>query len=209
MQSKHNIVAGQPLILPNGTKVVKTDDGKTIIKTAEDQEAEAELEAIMSNVLDDDPENEVPIETYQRTLADIPNDAAQMKPIMLVLAYVMWGLDAASLARHLDLEVEQVETIMNTDLFSRMKKETLEAIRYAEASSIHGYLSNKALTAAQVIASKLSSKNDDIAMAAAKDVLDRSGYRPVDRTEHVMKFEDEMRIVVIKDKQSPNIEVKL
>jgi hypothetical protein len=192
--SKHNIVKGQPLVLPNGTVINKNLDGQTIIKTAQEQADEAELDAIMTDVFDEE-EQEVPIQTYQRTLADIPNDVSAMKPVMLILAYSMWGLPADALSRHLDLPIEQIEHLMNTDLYVRMRKEMLESIRYAEASSIHGYLSAKALTAAKAIASRVSSKNDDIALAAAKDVLDRTGFRPADRTEHVHRFEDELRIV--------------
>lgn len=206
--SKHGIVKGQPLVLPNGTVINKTDDGKTIIKTSEEQEDEAELDEIMTNVFDPD-ELEAPIETYQRTLADIPADVTRMKPVMLVLAYTMWGLPADAIARHLELEPEQVEQVMNNDLFVRMRKEILEAIRYAEASSIHGYLSAKALNAAKSIVKKINSKSEDVSLAAAKDVLDRTGFRPVDRTEHTMKFEDEMRIIVIKEKTDPNIEVDI
>lgn len=205
MASKHNIVKGEPLVLPNGTVINKTADGQTSIKTAQEQADEAELEEIMTDVFDED-EMEEPIQTYQRTLADIPRDVSAMKPIMLILAYSMWGLPADALARHLDLPVEQIEHLMNTDLYVRMRKEMLESIRYAEASSIHGYLSAKALAAAKSIVKKITSKSEDVSLAAAKDVLDRTGYRPADRTEHVHRFEDELRIVHLQQNNS-NIDV--
>lgn len=192
------IEKGKPFTLPDGTVVGNT--GK--VSSVEEQLAHAEIDAIT-----DDPYESGTIETYNRTLADLPDDVKQMNPVMLVLAYTMWGLENHAISRYLSITPEQLQSIQTSDAFVQKRKELLEAIRYAESGTIHGYLINKARNAAEVIASQLNSKSADIQFAAAKDILDRSGFRPVDRTEHVHKFEDELRIVHLTDNKPPAIDV--
>jgi hypothetical protein len=55
----------------------------------------------------------------------------------------------------------------------------------------------------------MNGKDGDRSLAAAKDILDRSGFRPSDRVEHVHKFEDELRIVYVKEQTMPMIELNL
>lgn len=193
---------GKPLVLPSGTIVHKDSDGTTTLETKDEQEARRMIDEALA-----DPFDESNVETFQRTLADVTVPAKQFNPVMLVLAYTMWGLEPHAIARYLDLSEEQVNSVIASDLFSQTRKEMLEAIRYAEASSVHGYLSNKARAAALVIAKNLSSKNDDVAMAAAKDVLDRAGFRPADRVEHTHRFEDELRIVHLREGDDLDINI--
>jgi hypothetical protein len=85
----------------------------------------------------------------------------------------------------------------------------LEAIRYAEQSTIHGYLTQKARQAAATVAASMSAKKEETRLAAANSVLDRAGFRPVDRVEHTMRFEDELRIVHIQKDKTPTIDVEI
>lgn len=196
------IEKGQPLVLPDGTVIDKAANGKTVIKTPEQEAERRVLDEILS-----DPFADPKGDTFKRTLADVNVDVKQFNPVMLILGYNLWGLDANAIGRLINLEVEKVKQVMDSDLFHRTRTEMLEAIRYAEAASIHGYLSNKSRVAAATIASMMTSKKDDVAMAAAKDVLDRSGFRPVDRTEHVHKFEDELRIVHILEDRPVELDI--
>lgn len=200
--NEFNIVKGEPLVLPSGTKVEKTADGKINVETKKQREDKALMDEILT-----DPFMDENVETFQRTLADINVTREQFNPVMLILSYTMWGLDNNAIARFLNLTEEQVETITQSDLFMETRKEILESIRYAEASSIHGYLSEKARAAAKVMVSALSSKKEENSMAAAKDILDRSGFRPVDKVEHSHKFDDELRIVHLNEAKTINIDV--
>lgn len=200
--NKFGIQKGQPLRLPNGTVINKTEDGQTDIKTAAQQKIVASLDEILSDVYVDDD-----IETFQRTLADINVVKAEFNPVMLVLSYAMWGLDEQSIARYLEISVEQVEAIQCSDLYSRTRKEMLEAIRYAEASSIHGYIQSKARAAAKTVVAALASPKEDVSFAAAKDILDRSGFRPVDKVEHTHKFDDDLRIVHLHQAKPVDIDI--
>lgn len=191
---------GDPLVLPNGTVILGSDEGLPEVKTVETQQAETEIDDVL-----DDPFSDGAV--FQRNLADVRADVKQFNPVMLILGYSMWGLDEHAIARYLSLTMEQVKEVMSSELFTETRKELLEAIRYAENSSIHGYLSQKARKAAVVTAAALKSKSIDVQLAAAKDILDRAGFRPADRTEHVHRFEDELRITYVEEKAPPIIDV--
>lgn len=191
---------GEDLVLPNGTVIKGNLEGLPQVKTITDQQVEAEVDDAVADPFTDG-------NTFQRNLADVRVGVQQFNPVMLILSYNMWGLDANAIARFLSLTIEQVNDVMSSELFTETRKELLEAIRYAENSSIHGYLSQKARKAAQVTAAALSSPSADIKLAAAKDILDRAGFRPADRTEHVHRFEDELRITYVEEKTPPIIDV--
>lgn len=190
---------GEPLKLPNGTIIKASDEGTEVV-TSEEQEAEQEIDDVIADPFTNG-------DTYQRTLADVRVEAKEFNPVMLVLGYSMWGLDANAISRFLNLDTEMVEGIIGSDLYVETRKELLEAIRFAENASIHGYLSQQARTAAITLASGMKSKSMDVKLSAANSVLDRAGFRPVDRTEHVHKFDDELRIKYVKEGSTPNIDV--
>jgi len=197
------IVKGEPLRLPDGTMVLPEadpDSGSKVVTVAEQQEGQnrQEIERELTDLLNNPMTNEFS-QTYKRTLADVDVEFARMNIIMLVLAYTMWGLDSYAISQLLNVRTEQVEALKSSDLYSKTSQELIEAIRYAEAATVHGYIASKSLAAARVVAASLTSPSGDLRLAAAKDILDRGGVRPADRVEHVMKFEDELRIRYVQD----------
>lgn len=197
------IVKGEPLRLPDGTMVLPEadpDSGSKVVTVTEQQEAQTrqEIERELTDLLNNPMTNEFS-QTYKRTLADVDVEFARMNVIMLVLAYTMWGLDSYAISQLLNVRTEQVEALKSSDLYSKTSQELIEAIRYAEAATVHGYIASKSLAAARVVAASLTSPSGDLRLAAAKDILDRGGFRPADRVEHVMKFEDELRIRYVQD----------
>lgn len=210
----NEIVKGQPLTLPDGTILLPEPDKETGSKLVskdelQEREAHAELTKQLNELLDDPINNEYS-ELYRRTLADVNVDFPLMNVTMLVMTYTLWGLDSYAISRVLNVPEHQVEAVKQSDLYSQVQKEVVEAIKYAEAATVHGYLSSKSHLAARVVASTLTSKDGDLRLAAAKDLLDRTGFRPADRVEHVMRFEDELRIRYVQDTSNiPTIDLKV
>lgn len=198
------IKKGEPIQLPNGDVIIPSSladsvDGKPDVKPASTIKIEEELLDLLG-----DPLTETP---YERTLAEINVPFNRMTTTMTIVGYNVWGLNASSIARVLDISEDQVAHVLETELAQRVRKEIIEAIRYAEAGAIQGYLQQKAVDAAKTIATAMGSKDGDRALRAAQDVLDRTGFRPVDRTEHIHKFNDEMRIVYIQEKELPTLTI--
>lgn len=195
------IKKGEPLRLPDGTIIHPNKEGAERIEPIEVQNEKLKLGYAL-----EDPFSTIS-EKFARTLADVPAPVSQMNPTMLVLAYSMWGLDTHAIARLLERTYDEIALVEQSPLFMEMRKQVVEALRYAETGSVHAYIAQQSINAAQTIINKLSSKSEDVQMAAAKDILDRSGFRPADRTEHVHKFEDELRIVHMQETTAPKIDI--
>jgi hypothetical protein len=200
------IIKGEPLHLPCGGVVFPERDeatGYTKYQSTEQTQVIAELEEALQ-----DPYSDEHAEKYHRTLADLPvTDAKNIKATMLVLSLTVWGLNTHAIARFLELEPEAIEYIQNSDMFVKFREEMFEAIRFAEESTIHGYLASKARDAAVIIGAQLKSPDQDRAIKVAQDILDRTGFRPADRVEHAHTFEDELRIVTIAEKPIKEIDL--
>lgn len=208
-----DIVKGEPITLPDGTIILPEADeatGSKVVSKAEQDEkaAQEEINKELSKLLTDPVNNEYS-ELYKRTLADIDSDYNRMNITMLVLTYTLWGLDSYAISRLLNVTPSQVEAVIQSDLYVRTQQQVIESIRYAEAATVHGYLAAKANAAARVVAASLVNINSDIRLAAAKDILDRAGFRPADRVEHSVKFEDELRIRYVQDDSNiPTIDLE-
>lgn len=186
-------------MLPDGTIVLPESNGSgSKVLTRNDIEEQTDLNDFIDEAHNAVNNGDIG-EKVKRTLADVNVDFQRMNVTMIVASYTMWGLDSFAISRLLDTTPEKVDAILATDLYTTIRSELIDALRYSDASAVHGFLSSKAINAAGVIASTLQSKSVDARMAAAKDILDRTGFRPVDRVEHTMRFEDEMRIRYVTD----------
>lgn len=195
------IKKGEPIVLPDGTMILPEANasGSKVVTAQERQEQEV-LDEITREIQEDlaDP-FENTHNMMRRTLGDISVPFAQMNVTMLCVSYHVWGLEDHAIARILNTDPDNVNAIINSDVGIKLRQELVEAMRHAEASTVHGYLSQKARDAARVVAASLKSTSADVRVSAAKDILDRAGFRPADRVEHVHKFEDELRIRYVQD----------
>jgi hypothetical protein len=199
-----DITPGEPFKLPDGTLVYPHDNPGEKVVTPQEVEMNKELEDVFSAVDDGNF-----TASYVRSLADITLEPKQMTTVITILAYTMWGLPSHAVARVLGTTIENIDHIKSTDGYTRVQQELLEGIRYSEQATVHGYLTQKARSAATVMAANLKNRSPDVSMAAAKDILDRTGFRPADKIEHHHKFEDELRIVHVVDEPMKTIDVEV
>lgn len=198
------IEKGKPLVLPNGSVITNQGDGGSEVMTADEH---AEHLATDDALEEMDEKPNIHIHRYERTLADVHADAKEMNIAMIVCAYTMWGLDSYAIGRQLNIREELVEQVKQSDVYSRVYEELFEAARHIDASTVHGFLQGSALKAARTVVKGLKSRSEDVKLSSAKDILDRSGFRPVDRVEHTHRFEDELRIRYVSDNPLPTIDI--
>lgn len=206
------IEKGKPIVLKNGSTILPGDGSGSIVISAEDAEQEKENQKIVNEITDllQSPFDNEHSSSVRRSLADISIDFNHMNVIMLVFSYNTWGLDDHAIARILGVDTHQIDAIKSSDIYNKTREEFLESLRYAEQASVHGYIQAKAQTAAKVLVSSLTSRKEENRIAAAKDLLDRGGFRPADRVEHSVKFEDELRIRYVQDDSKiPTIELEV
>lgn len=200
---------GKPLQLRNGAVVLPSekDGSKVVSKDSIDADTEqkiieAELEELLNKPYDNKHSNNV-----RRSLADVPTDLKRMNVFMLLVSYKMWGLDTFAISKLLSVSVEQVEAMQQHEVVLQLEQELIDGFRHAEASTVHGYIASRTMAAATVIASSLKSRSEDNRIAAAKDILDRGGFRPADKIEHTHKFEDELRIRYVRETEIPTLDL--
>lgn len=203
-----SIVKGQPIVLPNGDVINPTEDTADKVVKVEEKEQVSAADADMAELMSALDEGNYS-ETFKRTMADMTVDTKQMTTSFVIMSYTMWGLDDAAISILLKVSIDDIEDIKTTEHYTRLHKELLEGIRYAEEATIHGYLTQRARKAAIVMGAALTSKSVDVRMTAAKDILDRTGFRPADKVEHTHRFEDELQIVLVSEKETKTIDVSV
>lgn len=199
------IVKGLPFTLADGTIVLpEVNASGSRVVSMQTQEAEEEIEHVLDNI--DLSEYEQPM---QRTLAHVPIDNKSFAVHMAIISMTAWGLPDFAIGAVLGADADTIADYKAHEIHAQLVKQVIEGIRFAETASIHGYLAQKAKLAAVTVASELNSKDADRRMTAAKDILDRSGFRPVDRVEHTHSFENELRITMTRKKEPKQVMLEI
>lgn len=194
------VKAGEAFTLPDGSVVypnAEPDGTKVAINMGHEDEQE-----------DDDEDIEfIEAPVLERTLADVPTDYKTMTTTMIVVAYAAWGLNTFATSKLLNTTEDHIQAIRDSDLFDQLFKELKDGVRFSEAASVHGYLMANAKKAAKKVVRHISSKDGDRSLSASRDVLDRAGFRPVDRVDHHHTFDDELVIRYVEDTKLKTIDL--
>lgn len=182
------------LVLADGTKIAQS--GKVIKEKKYSQFVEvpngSEAQAIVAR--------------SRKTAAELPFQPGQMNVVSLVLFYTMWGLGSVDVALQCNITVDQVKNIQGLDQYRELSEEIKKSVLEHEANDIRSYMQRHAMGAAKKIVD-LVDEEGALGMMAAKDILDRTGNRPVDVVEHRHKMEDVLRIEVVERKSEVDLPV--
>jgi len=107
-----------------------------------------------------------------------------MNAVGAVLSYTLFGLDDEEIAIATKLTVEQVGRIKMGDAYTHMHEQIVRTVLDSETDVVRELLAKNAKRAASTMVEALDAGNRADRMAAAKDILDRSGHRPADVVEH-------------------------
>ena len=188
--------ADQPLKLADGTLVypdkrVVRPDGKQHIAGGEDIRTDKRMVAVPTH----HEARELVIKAKRR-IADLPETPKTMNTVNVVLLYTLYGLDNIDIALATGLSEHQVGQIKMLDAFNQMRQTIIDTVLTAELDDLRQMLQQKARMALEEQLRLLEDGKQEVRFAAAKDILDRAGMRPVDVVEHRHKMEGGLRIVV-------------
>lgn len=124
------------------------------------------------------------IVSTRRKLADLPEVPKTMNAISVVLAYSLFGLDDEEIAIATKLTIDQVGRLKMSDAYGQMHEAIVRTIVDSETDVVRDMLAKNARNAAATMVDALNAGNRSDRMAAARDILDRSGHRPADIIEH-------------------------
>jgi hypothetical protein len=179
--------SAEPLRLADGTLIAPS--GRVVKKSV----SPSEMIEVPSNTI-----AQRMVAASRRKLADLPALPQQMNVISVVLMYTMFGVNDDEIAIATGMSVEQVTSLKGHDVYSRVQEEVAKNIIVQDQSEIRTLVAANARKAANRIADLIISDDDDIALRAAKDTLDRSGFRPADVVEHRHSVSGGLVIEVIK-----------
>lgn len=133
----------------------------------------------------------------RRKLSDLP-DLANVNIISQVLCYHLYGLSTQDISTITKIPLQNVQTILMSHDFAEYKSKMLASIKERDESDVREYISKASKKAAEKVVDIMQNcANPKFSLEAAKDILDRSGQRPVDVVEHKMKIDNELRILYI------------
>lgn len=140
-----------------------------------------------------------------RRLSDLPTLPAQMNTLNVVMMYSLWGLGDQDIALAINLTVEQVQHIKSNEIYSRVLDEMVKSVLAQDQDRIRAVINEHAVSAITKVGSLVDSEDDDIALRASRDILDRAGHRPADIIEIRNKMEQTLRIEYVKTDQTKSM----
>jgi hypothetical protein len=134
----------------------------------------------------------------RRKLSDLPEVPKTMNAIGVVLSYTLFGLDDEEIAIATGLTTDQVARLKMSDPYTQMYDGVCRTILDGETDVVRELLAKNAKNAATVIVEAMHNGSRADRVAAAKDVLDRSGHRPADVVEHRHRVDGGLVIEIVK-----------
>jgi len=138
------------------------------------------------------------ITATRRKLAELPEVPKTMNAVSIVLSYTLFGLGDDEIALATGLSVDQIGRIKCGDSFTQMHEAVVRNIMESETDIVRDLLAKNARNAAAAMVEALQAGNRADRMAAAKDILDRSGHRPADVVEHRHRVDGGLVIEYVK-----------
>ena len=189
------------LVLADGTKI----DRRTgeVIRPETEAPKLLHVDEAVDDSVEDETEGEEIAELKKllpvnRHMNDLPGDVNSTRAIGLIAALTLFGISNRESSFICNTEVEKIVAIKQSERYNDMLNGIIENVMRAQSDNIRALFVNNAKEAAQHIVSGLKSKIPDVRHMAAKEVLDRGGFRPVDVVEHRVRHENELKIVHIR-----------
>lgn len=136
---------------------------------------------------------------------ELPMQDGKMNTLSVVLSYYLFGLSIRDISIMTKIPEENISNIIMLPAFDEMMKKVTTAILENDQNNVRDYIQKQTVKAANKVMEIMETAAPKYALAAAQDILDRGGHRPIDIVEHVNKMDGELRIVhITKDEKVLN-----
>jgi hypothetical protein len=136
---------------------------------------------------------------------ELPMQDGKMNTLSVVLSYYLFGLSVRDISIMTKIPEENISNIIMLPAFDEMMKKVTTAILENDQNNVRDYIQKQTVKAANKVMEIMETAAPKYALAAAQDILDRGGHRPIDIVEHVNKMDGELRIVhITKDEKVLN-----
>lgn len=154
-----------PLVLHDGTQI-DTDTGKVI----------RQQEVLPAGYVEV-PTHEDAVELVARTrrrISDLPDKPDSLHPVAIILTYHLFGLSDAQIAIATETSENFIKQTIDSEPFQVMKDAIASDVVEGQREAVLGILERGAVTAATTQVAMLTNEDDAIALAASKQILDRT-----------------------------------
>jgi hypothetical protein len=134
----------------------------------------------------------------RRKLSELPEVPRTMNAVGVVLSYTLFGLDDEEIAIATGMSVDQIGRIKVGDPYTQMHEAIVRTVLDSETNVVRELFIKNAKSAAQVVVRAMDEGTRADRMAAARDILDRSGHRPSDVVEHRHRMDGGLVIEIVK-----------
>jgi hypothetical protein len=121
-----------------------------------------------------------------------------MNAVGVVLSYTLFGLDDEEIAIATGMSVDQIGRIKVGDPYTQMHEAIVRTVLDSETDVVRELFIKNAKSAANVVVRAMDEGTRADRMAAARDILDRSGHRPSDVVEHRHRMDGGLVIEIVK-----------
>lgn len=120
----------------------------------------------------------VPIkrESKRRTPRDLGISYAKANPIMVVLAYELYGFDDRAISEVTGLNINQLNDLKSVPQYTEFKEALLSSISNSNRDGVISELERHSMRAVEVYVDALNAPRHSVSMAAADRVLGTLGY---------------------------------
>ena len=182
--------------LPRRETPLKLADGRIVMPNgvvAPLAQAEPEFIEVPTNT-----EAQRIVVAARRKLSELPELPKTMNTVSALLSYSLFGLDDEEIAIATGLSVEQIGRIKCGDAYTQMHSAIVRTILDSETDVVRDVFTQNASKAAKVVVAALDEGTRADRMAAARDILDRSGHRPSDVVEHRHRMDGGLVIEIVR-----------
>lgn len=143
------------------------------------------------------------VSSTRRKLADLPAVPKQLNSIAAILVYTASGLSDAEISVATGFTVDQIKHLRNHPAYTALESNVIEAARNDAQDRIRNMLADNEVKAVKRIVDLIDLDDPKIALAAAKDVLDRGGIRQKEVVDHRHQMDGAFVIEVVDQRNEP------
>lgn len=180
------------ILLPNGISVKKIEKTNSL-----------DVVSIKSNTKLQEEEARI-----RHKIDELPIQDSKMNTISVILSYYLFGLNTYDISVMTKIPEDQIKNIIMLPAFDEMVQKVTKAILEKDTDDVRNFISQQSKKAATKVVQIMETAPAKYALAAAQDLLDRSGHRPIDTVEHINKMDGELRIVHITKDERANKQIQ-
>lgn len=148
------------------------------------------------------------VSSTRRKLVELPALPKQLNAYAAILVYTASGLSDGEIAIATGFTSAQVEHLRTQSAYRQLEGMVIEAAKNEAANDVKAILVNGEKQAARKVVTLVDSIDEKVALAAAKDLLDRGGHKAAEKLDINARMANTVMIELV-DKRDTSITIDM